>query len=69
MRETEMHTGFRLENLKEQDHFEDLCVNGGIILKLDLKEMGWEGMYSIQLALERNKWWALVKTVLNYDFY
>jgi len=64
MRETEMHNGFRLENLKEQDHSEDLCINGGIILKLDLKEMGWEGMYSIQPALERNKWWALVNTAL-----
>jgi hypothetical protein len=64
MRETEMHTGFRLENLKEQDHFEDLCINGEIILKMDLKEMGWEGMYSIQLTLERNKWWALVNIAL-----
>jgi len=55
---------FRLENLKEQDHFEDLGINGGIILKMDLKEMGWEGMYSIQLAQERNKWWALVNIAL-----
>ena len=52
MRKTQMHTGFRLENLKEKDHFEDLGINGGIILKMDLKEMGWEGMYSIQLAQE-----------------
>jgi hypothetical protein len=52
MRETQMHTGFRLVNLKEQDHFEDLSINGGIILKMDFKVMGWEGMYSIQLAQE-----------------
>lgn len=31
MKETEMHAGFRLENLKEQDHFEDLGINDGII--------------------------------------
>ena len=64
MRETELHTGFRLGNLKEQDHFEHLGINGGIILKMDLKETGWEGMYSIQLAQERNKWWALVNIAL-----
>jgi hypothetical protein len=29
-----------LENLKEQDYFEELGINGGIILKTYLKEMG-----------------------------
>jgi hypothetical protein len=27
-----------LEKLKEQDHFEDLCIHDGIIVKMDLKK-------------------------------
>jgi hypothetical protein len=32
-----MHTGFRLGNLRERDHFEDTGVDGLIILKWDLR--------------------------------
>jgi hypothetical protein len=32
---------------------------------MDLKERGWSGMNWIDLAQDRNKWRALVKTVMN----
>jgi len=37
------------EKLKEGDHIGDICVDGRIILKLNLKT-GWEGVDWIHLA-------------------
>jgi hypothetical protein len=34
-------------------------------LKLDLREIGWDGMDWIDLALDRDQWRALVNTVMN----
>ena len=36
--------GFWSENLKESKHLEDLDIDGTVILKSVLKEMGWEGL-------------------------
>jgi hypothetical protein len=33
--------------------------------KMDLKEIGWDGMDWIDLAQDRDQWWALVNTVMN----
>jgi hypothetical protein len=35
--------------------------------KMDLRKMGWGGMYWIDLAQDKNQWWAsaLVNTVMN----
>jgi hypothetical protein len=33
-------------------------------IKMDLRERGWDGMYSIDLAQDRDKWRALVNTVM-----
>jgi hypothetical protein len=32
---------------------------------MDLREIGWDGMVWIELAQDRNKWRALVNTVMN----
>ena len=36
-------------------------------IKLDLKKIGW-GMDWIDLAQDRDRWWALVNAVLNIRF-
>jgi hypothetical protein len=35
-------------------------------IKIDLREIGWDGMDWIDLVQERNHWRALVKTVMNF---
>jgi hypothetical protein len=34
-------------------------------IKMDLQEVGWEGMDLIDLAQERDSYWALVNVVMN----
>jgi hypothetical protein len=34
-------------------------------IKIDLREIGWDGMDWIDLAQDRDKWKALVNTVMN----
>jgi hypothetical protein len=34
-------------------------------IKMDLREIGWDGMDSIDLAQDRDQWMALVNTVIN----
>jgi hypothetical protein len=34
-------------------------------IKMDLREIGWDGVVWIDLAQDRNQWRALVNTVMN----
>jgi hypothetical protein len=34
-------------------------------IKMDLREVGWDGMDRIDLAQDRDQWRALVNTVMN----
>jgi hypothetical protein len=34
-------------------------------IKIDLREIGWDGMKWIDLAQDRDQWRALVNTVMN----
>jgi hypothetical protein len=36
-----------------------------MIIKIDLREIGWDGMDWIDLAQDRDQWRALVDTVIN----
>jgi hypothetical protein len=48
----------------EGDHFGDPGIDGRIILKWIFKN--WEGgMDWIELAQDRDRWWAVVNAVMN----
>jgi hypothetical protein len=36
-------------------------------IKMDVRETGWGGNDWIQLAQDRNQWWAPVNTVMNFQ--
>jgi hypothetical protein len=35
-------------------------------IKMDLRDVGWDGMDWIELALDRDRWRAFVNTVLKF---
>jgi hypothetical protein len=37
-------------------------------IRMDLREIGWEGVDWILLAKDRDQWWAVVNTVMNLSF-
>jgi hypothetical protein len=54
-----------VEKPKERDHLEDIGMNGSIILKWVLSEIGRKGMDCIHLVQQKDKLWATVKTVMD----
>jgi hypothetical protein len=34
-------------------------------IRMDLRELGWEGVDDIHLAQDRDQWWTLPKMVMN----
>jgi hypothetical protein len=63
--ETELRTGFWWGGLRERYHLEYLDIDGRIILKIDLQQVGCEGVDWIDLAQDRDRWRALVNAVMN----
>ena len=61
----EVHTGFWWENLRERDHLEVPGIDGRVILRWIFRK--WDGGYMdwTDLAQDRDKWLALVNTVMN----
>ena len=60
-----MHTGLRWGDLRERDIFEDMGVDGRIILKSTLKA-GLDGVDRTDLAQDRDRMRALVNEVMNF---
>jgi hypothetical protein len=54
--------------MRERGHFEDLGTDRRIILKWIFKK-GEGGMDWIDLAQDRDRWWALVNAVMNFGFH
>jgi hypothetical protein len=53
MGEKRMHIGYWWKIQKERGHWEDQDVGGGTI-KIDLRDIGWDGMDWIDLAQDRD---------------
>jgi hypothetical protein len=45
---------------------DDVRVKEGNV-KMDLRKIGCKGMHWIILAKNRDRWWALVSTVMNHQ--
>ena len=59
-----VYTGFWWGNLREREHLENTGIDGKII-EMDLQEVRCEGMAWIELAQDRDRWWAIVNVVVN----
>jgi hypothetical protein len=60
-----MHIGYWWKTRKERDHWDETrrrCVDN---IKMDLREIGWNGVDRIVVAQDRDQWRALKNTVLN----
>jgi hypothetical protein len=63
---SKMHTKFWMGSLNRRDHLQDLRMHRWEDkIKMDLRQIGWEGTVWIHLAQDRNWWWALVNMVMN----
>jgi hypothetical protein len=60
-----MHIRYWRVIQKERDDWEDQDIYGWTILKMDLREIGSDGMDWIDLAEDRDQWRALVNAVMN----
>jgi hypothetical protein len=58
-----MHIGYWWESQKERDHWENQDVGGCTILKWIIER--WDGRDWIDLARDKDKWRALLNTVMN----
>ena len=60
----QVYTGFWWGNLRERDHLKDPGLDGNIILRWIFRKW-FGGMDWIELAQDRDRWRALVNTMLN----
>jgi len=60
-----MYSAFWWGNLKGRDHLEDPGIDGRIILRWIFRKWAGRAMNCIDLAQDRDRWWALVNLVMN----
>jgi len=61
----EVFTGFWWGNLREREPLGRTRRRWKDNIKMDLQEVGCEGMEWIDVAQDRDRWWALVYAVMN----
>jgi hypothetical protein len=55
-----------LGNLRGRDHAQDLDIDERIILiRMGVREVGWEGVDWMYLTQDRDQWQTVVSTVMN----
>jgi hypothetical protein len=54
-----------MEKPEGKKHLEDQYVGAVNNIKMDLREIGWDGLDWIDLAHNRDQWRALVRAVMN----
>ena len=59
-----MHTGLSWRNLREGGHLGDSGLDGRIILRWIFREVGCRSMDWVDLAQDKDMWWALVNAVI-----
>jgi hypothetical protein len=64
----EMHTKCWSVNVKGKDHFEELGIDGRVIIRMVLREAGLQGVYWIHLAHDGVQWRAVVNMAMNLRF-
>jgi hypothetical protein len=62
-----VYTGFWWANPGERDHLEDPGIDGRIILRWIFRNWDW-GMELIDMAQDRDKWRALVNSIMSLRF-
>jgi hypothetical protein len=60
-----MHIGYWWESQKERDPLGRPRHRWVDNIKMDLREIGWDGRDWIKLAQDRDQWRALVNTVMS----
>jgi hypothetical protein len=60
-----VHIGYLWKSQKERDHWKGLRRRWVDNIKMDLREIGWNGVDWIDLAQDRHPWRALVNTAMN----
>jgi hypothetical protein len=63
-----VHIQFWSEILNRRDNFEDLGIDGKIILEWVLEKQGGKrwGVDWIHLAQDRDHWWAVVNAIMKH---
>jgi len=57
--------GYWWKNLKETVRFDGLGIDGKILLTIGTKETGWESLAWFPLTHKRQKWLAVLNSVMN----
>jgi hypothetical protein len=64
----EVYTGLWWDGLLEIDYLKELGVDWIIIVKADQQEVWWEGTDWNDLAQNRDRWRALMDTIMYFRF-